>query len=83
MDGLRLRRINSLPPNRLLTAEVAVEVLGHKALTAIPFDLNSPAITSTHNSCPILPWCKLHGEQTTFQPYLKAATGSIYEYFQS
>ena len=44
----------SSPPNKFLTAAVATAVLGHNALTAIPFYLNYSAIPKTHIDMPYL-----------------------------
>src|SRR6476659_877387 len=52
MSGLRDAIIMFAPPSRLLIAEVAIVVRGHSALNAMPADLNSPAMPSTHMLMP-------------------------------
>src|SRR5438132_12140844 len=50
--GLREPRIAFAPPSRFWIAAVAIVVRGHSAFTAMPADLNSPAMPSTHMLMP-------------------------------
>src|SRR6185295_20290955 len=52
MSGLREPRIICGPPRRFWIAAVAIVVRGHSALNAMPADLYSPAMPSTHMLMP-------------------------------
>src|SRR5262249_27219714 len=52
ISGLREPFSVELPPSRFCTAAVAITVRGHSALTAMPADLYSPAMPSTHMLMP-------------------------------
>ena len=52
ISGLREPFIAASPPKRFLIAAVAIVVRGHSALNAMPADLYSPAMPSTHMLMP-------------------------------
>src|SRR3954451_9734434 len=52
ISGLRDAFISCAPPRRLLTDAVAIVVRGHSALNAMPADLYSPDMPSTHMLMP-------------------------------